>query len=291
MRKRMILGITAVLIVCFFTVGRGHGETRQEHLSFAVLPCSDVVMSYKKFHPLIEYLKIQTGLDVELLVPKDAQEFEWTIKNRDVDYVLQDPHTYVGMAGLYKRNALLRTLTKDGNTFQYGLFVVRKDSGITGIKGLKGKTVMFGPTLSAAKWIEAKRLLKENGLNIDKDLKAYQHGGCCEDIVFNVYLKAVDAGAVCEHFVEGHTERQKELGIDVKDLMVIGKTRKIPNRVLAARKGLSDEIVNRVNSALLGLDRQNPAHNRILLPAEIGGFERARDRDYDDMRAVMGVGR
>ena len=55
---------------------------------------------------------------------------------------------------------------------------------------------MFGPKLSAARWVAAKALFEENGMNIDKDLKAYSNGKCCEDVAFNVYLKAVDAGVV-----------------------------------------------------------------------------------------------
>jgi phosphonate transport system substrate-binding protein len=287
-RRRLHLLLFWILAVILFT-SAGYGGASPKRVTLAVLPCSDVVLNFKKFHPFVRYLEEQTGLKIDLIVPKDDQEFGWTIKNREIDFVFQDPHTYVSFAGLYKKNALIRAVTKDGKPYQYGLIIVRKDSGLKGIRSLKGRTVMFGPKLSAAKWIAAKEVFKENGIDIDKDLKAYQNGGCCEDIVFNVYLKAVDAGVVCEHFMEGHPEKQKELGIKVKDLAVIGKTVQVPTRIFTARKGLPDELVARVNQALLRLDKRIPAQAEILSQAEAGGFQTARDRDYDAVRVLMGL--
>jgi len=35
---------------------------------------------------------------------------------------------------------------------------------------------MFGPKASITKWVAARLLFEENGINIDKDLKAYSNG-------------------------------------------------------------------------------------------------------------------
>ena len=148
---------------------------------------------------------------------------------------------------------------------------------------------MFGPKLSSTKWIAAKEMFKENGINIDKDLKAYSNGGCCEDIAFNVFLKAVDAGVVCDHFIEEHSDKQKELGINVKQIIVIGRTKPVPTKIFAARKEINNGIVTKINQLLLRLDRNHPAHAEILFPAELGGFQKARDEDYDGIRAFLGA--
>lgn len=278
--------ILCALFMCFVVVA-SYAEKVKKHIKIAVLPCSDVEMTFKKFHPLITYLKQQTGFDVEIMVPRDDAEFEWAIKNGDIDFALQDFHTYIRLARLYKKDALIRALTREGETSQRGAIIVRKDSSINTIKDLRGKTVMFGPKLSATKWIAAKEVFKENGIDIDKDLRAYQNGGCCEDIAFNVYLKAVDAGIVCDHFFEEHSEDRNELGIDAKQLVVIGRTKSVPTRVFTARKELSDSIVTSINQALLSLNKKNPEHGKILYPAELGGFQKAEDKDYDKIRSLL----
>ena len=272
-------------------VGASFAESVTKNITIAVLPCSDVEMTFKKFHQLITYLIQQTGIDLKIMVPKDYAEFEWAIKNGDIDFALQDPHTYVRLARLFKRDALLSALTWAGKTSQSGLIIARKGSGINNVKDLRGKTVMFGPKLSAAKWIAAKEFFKETGIDIDKDLSAYSNGGCCEDIAFNVYLKAVDAGVVCDHFFEEHSEDRNELGMDPKQLIVIGRTKAVPTRVFTARKELSNSIVNRINRALLDLDKKNPEHAKILYPAELGGFQKAKDKDYDKIRSLIGANR
>ncbi len=148
---------------------------------------------------------------------------------------------------------------------------------------------MFGSKLSASRWLAARLLFEENGINIDKDLKSYSNGGCCEDIAFNVYLKAVDAGVVCDHFLDEHSEKQEELGINAKQLNIIGKTKAVPTRVFLARKGVSNDIVIKVNDGLLSLDRTKPEHAKILYPAEFGGFQRTKDEEYDSLRELKGT--
>lgn len=260
----------------------------RKKIVIGILPCSDVELSFKKFHPLITYLKMQTGLDIETVLPKSFEEFEWAIKNEDIDFAFQDPHTYVYLAKLYNRDALISALTWNGNTYQYGLIVTMKDSGINKVSDLRGKTVMFGPKFSTTKWIAAKAVFKESGIDINKDLRSYLNGGCCEDIAFNVFLKAVDAGVVCDHFLEEHSEKQKELGINVNQIKTIGRTGPVPTKVFAARKELDGNVVSRINQALLSLDKNNPEHAEVLYPAEAGGFQKSLDKDYDGIRVLMG---
>ena len=146
---------------------------------------------------------------------------------------------------------------------------------------------MFGPKLSMAKWIAAKSLLKEQGIDIDRDLKLYYHGGCCEDIAFNVYLKAVDAGVVCDDFLHEYPDNRKELGVDTDQLAVIGKTNSVPTRVFAARKALNHDLVIQVNQALLDLDTRNASDAKILHPAELGGFFKPGNEDYIGVKSLL----
>jgi phosphonate transport system substrate-binding protein len=287
MHKIVAKRVLIIAFLIYFLFVTGYAESAEKHITIAILPCSDVVMTFKKFHPLITHIKQQTGFDVELVVPKDYSKIESFIKKGELDFVFIDPHTYLRSAKLFNKKALIRTLTREGGTSQYGLIIVRKGSGINKIDDLRGKTVMFGPKLSAVKWLAAKEMLKENGINIDKDLRAYVNGGCCEDIAFNVYLKAVDAGVVCDHFLDEHSEKQKELGIDSEQIIIIGKTKLVPTRIFAARKEVSAEIVNKVNQALLTLDKKNPEHAKILSHAELGGFQKSKDEEYDSLRMLV----
>ena len=276
-----------ILLMLFLPFTAIKAEVVKKSINIAVLPCTDIVMTFKKFHPLVTYLTQQTGLPIRLVVPEDLTRFETSLNNGEIDFALQDPHTFLKLAHLFDKDSLLGVLTIDGGTTQSGVVVVRKDSGIQQVNDLKGKTVMFGPKFSASKWLAARLLFEDNGINIEKDLKAYFNGGCCEDIAFSVYLKAVDAGVVCEHFPGEHEEKQKDLGIDATKIVTIGQTKPVPMKILSARQGVNKDIINKINQSLLSLDRNNPDHVKILFPAEIGGFYKNLDTDFPSVKMMM----
>jgi len=276
-----------VAVLFFVLVGTTCADGAEKNITIAISPCTDVVMSFKKFNPLVTYLKEQTGLDISMVVPMDSEDFERDIKSGAIDFALQDPNVYVMFASLYDKDTLIRALTSEGGTSQSGVVIAREDSNINQLGDLTGKTVMFGPKLSAARWVAAKLLFEQNGINIDKDLKAYSNGRCCEDIAFNVHLKAVDAGVVCDHFLEDHSKKQKELGVEIKPIRVIARTGPVSTKVFAARLGTSKSTIAQINEALLRLDKNKPAHAKILSSAELGGFQRSRDEDYDNIRMLI----
>jgi len=261
-----------------------------KHVTVAILPCYDIVMTFKKFHPLITYLKQETGLQINMVVPRDFGQLQVSLKGGEIDFALQDPHTYVLLANLLNTDTIIKALTWEGSVFQHGVIITRKDSGIKSVSDLRGKSLMFGPKLSFSKWIAAKDLLKDNHINIDEDLRSYQNGGCCQDIAFNVYLKSVDAGVVCDHFLKEQAESDNDLGLDSNQLIAIAETGSVPTRVFVARKETDRDLVHRVDEALLKLDKQNPVHAAILYPVELGGFQRANDHDYDSVRVLMEEG-
>ena len=108
--KGIVLGALVVTLVMIS--GYAVGGTRV--VTIAILPCKDVVMTFKKFHLLAGYLKQETGMGVKLVVPEDSATFEKDLRNRDIDFAFQDPYTYVRLSDLYNRNFLLKGLTREG---------------------------------------------------------------------------------------------------------------------------------------------------------------------------------
>jgi phosphonate transport system substrate-binding protein len=277
----------ALSLVVLFSAFTAAEEQRR--VTLAVLPCSDEISTITKFSPLVKYLAAETGFEFKMSVSTSAAEFDNSVKSGEFDFVLQDPNTYVSHARFFQPDSLLSALNANGEALQQGIVIARKGRGIGRIEDLRGKSVMFGNELSAAKWVAARDLFEEHGIHIEKDLRSHPVGGCCEDIAFNVYLGAVDAGVVCAHFLSEHSEKQKELGVKVDALVTVGTTRPVPERVFAAHRKTERAVVEKVVQALLKLDRRSPEFEVILSRAELGGFRRATDREYDIMRVRPGA--
>jgi phosphonate transport system substrate-binding protein len=289
MIKKLCSGtLLSAFLVCWLIVGTYADETKR-HITIAIFPCTDPVRALKRFRPLVTYLEQKTGFHITLVVPTDPTEFETGLKNGDIHFVFQNARTYVRFAGSYHNEALLRTLTRKGATTQSGMVIVKKGSGIKKVADLRDKVVLFGPKHSTSRWVAAKLLFEESGLDIDKDLKVYSHGLSCEGMAFSVQYGGVDAAVVCEHLFEEHSEEQKQLGVKHEQLVVIGRTKLVPTRVLVPRQDVGSDIVNRVNQALLRLDKKMPVHDKILRSVELGGFQTSKDEDYNEIRLQLGI--
>lgn len=278
--SKLKIGVLVTILLGCLLIHISHASETPKNFTIAISPCTDVVSVYEKFHPLIAYLQEKMGFNIELTFPESYAEFEKVIQNKDIDFAFQDPDVYLKFAHLYNKDSLLMAVTPTGEVVQSGVVIVRKDSNIHKIEDLVGRSVIFGPKLSSTKWLMAKLLFVEKGVNIDKDLSKYSNGGCCEDIAFNVHLKATDAGVVCEHFLSEHEKKQQGLGVKTQQIRVIGRTKPVPTRVFVARLDVGDTLVRKVNQALLNLNNTNPAHAKILSRAEVGGFRKVRHEDY-----------
>jgi phosphonate transport system substrate-binding protein len=289
MIKRLCSGtVLTAFLVCWLIVGT-YAYGAEKHVTLAVFPCTDPVMAVKRFRPLVTYLEQETGFDIKLVVPTDLIEFETALKNGDIDFAFQNTRTYSQLTGLYDNGALLRALTRKGGATQSGVVIARKGSGIKKVADLRDRVVLFGPKHSMTRWVAAKSLFEESGLDIDKDLKAYSHGRSCEGMAFSVQFGGVDAALVCDHFLEEHSEKQKQLGVRPERLAVIGRTKLVPTRVFVPRQNVDSDIVNKVNQALLRLDKKMPAHDEILRSAELGRFQKSKDEDYNEIKMQLDI--
>ena len=260
----------------------------QEAIRIGITPCTDILKTFKIFQPLSLYLQDKLNRPVQLIIPKDFYEFETLAKNNKIDFAYQAPHTYIRLAKLYNKNNLLKSLTPKGDTTHHGVVIVRKDSAIKTLADLKGKVIMFGSKLSTAKSMATKELLKNNNIDINKDLKNYIYGGSCESIALNIFLKSVDAGAICDYSFEeiNDPEDTTEAEIPANQMRIIAETIEIPTWIFTALQKTDSQVVTEVFNALGELNGENEQQEHILEAAEIGGFVPANDSDYEQIRQM-----
>ena len=282
---------TLLLLLCLAQTGQAADKPRP--VQIAITPCTEVLKTFQEYQPLAAYLERQLHQPVKLIIPKDFPEFERLVKEGGVEFTFQAPHTYVRLAHLYNREMLLKALTPEGATKHRGVIIVRKDSPLQRIEDLRGKYVIFGAENDMAKNLSAKRLLAAKGINPDKDLRGYKHDGSCESIALNVFLKTADAGAVCDYSFKNINESGNgaESEIPPKQLRILGQTEEIPTWVFAARTGVDAKLIARINEALTALSQKNNKHEELLESAEVGGFVKAKDSDFDEIRKIVPMAR
>jgi phosphonate transport system substrate-binding protein len=248
-------------------------------LTITILPCADIIGTYKKFYPLAVFLQNEIGSKVVIKVPKDWDELNRLISTGETDFVYQPPHVYVQLEKYYKKSDILTALSLRGERQHHALLIVRSDSNISKVEDLRGKSLLFGSEFSTIKTVAGKGLLQQHGINYEKDLLEYRYGGSCDEIALNVYLKAADAGFVCDHVSKNLSSTpDKTWPIPPNSLRVIAETEESPTWIFSAVKSADASAVSAVIRALLSLHAtQN--HQALLKDIESWGFVPVRDSD------------
>lgn len=260
------------LLISFFTLFLFSAASQGEEtttVKIAILPCNDVVKTFERFKLLSEFIENETGLGVQTVFPKDEADLIRVFRKGNVDFIFHSPSGVSKIAELIDPQSVLKALGKDGKDYEIGYLIVRKDSGLKTIQDLKGKTVLLGMECSASRWRAAQQLFSDHGMDIEKDLRSYTDGGCCEDIYLNIFLKAADAGFVCQHYFE----EEKKLGEKrFEALTIIGRTSPTPTRIFAAHKDTPRAIIAKFLKALTAIDKNDPKFEHLVKTSEIGGF-------------------
>jgi phosphonate transport system substrate-binding protein len=266
----LLIGLSYWVIYAGQSMAGSRGQSRP--VMITILPCADISSTYKKFYPLAVFLQNEIGSKVVLQVPRDWDELSQLISSGETDFVYQPPHVYVQMEEHYRKNEILTALSLRGERKNHGLLIVRGDSNINKVGDLRGKSLLFGQEFSTIKTVAGKALLQKHGINYEKDLLGYRYGGSCEEIALNVYLKAADAGFVCDHLPINLTSPpNKTWSIPPNSLRVIAETEEYHTWIFSALKSADAPMVSAVIRALLSL-HENQNHQGVLKDIESWGF-------------------
>ncbi|MBI4670443.1 MAG: phosphate/phosphite/phosphonate ABC transporter substrate-binding protein [Chloroflexi bacterium] len=145
----------------------------------------------------------------------------------------------------------LRTYKGKLENYYQGQIIANKASGVKTLAELKGKTFCFVDPNSTSGYIIPRIVLKANGIDPDKDLKATQNAGSHDNVAIAVYKGDCDAGAT---FVDVRTDSNpiKQNYPDILDKVdVISISDNVPNDGLQVIKELDPKLTDAMVKGLL----------------------------------------
>ena len=242
-------------------------------VKIAHLPLYSAITLFDRFDPLMRYLSRKTGYEFKLVVPKDFEDFFDIVKRGEVEFSYSNPYIYIQLAdGGHLRAFATTIIPASGDIFR-GVIITHKDSSIRSLDDLKGKDVMVVSYKSAGGFLAQKLFLQENGIDVFRDLHL-REGKRQEEVILNVYRRAVDAGFVRETALDVLKEE-----IDLSRIRIVATTAYIANWPFAATKSAPERLTEQVRKSLLEIDDRS-----ILSAAGVEGFKAAADRDFDGLR-------
>ena len=230
-------------------------------------------MLMRSYQPLMDYLnKKIKGTEFILEASRDYASFEEKYKKRKPEFLLPNPwqtlqaiksgYTVIAMAG-------------EPEDFK-GIFIVRKDGGISKPADLIGKAISYPSPTALAACIMPQYFLYTHGININKDI-TNQYVGSQTSSIMNVYHKKTAAGAT---WPPPWRSFQKTQPNQAAQLKVIWETEPLINNSVMVRNDIPSNIRNQVQKLLTDLNKSKEGKN-ILENMETARFILATNKDYN----------
>jgi len=238
--------------------------------------------------PLMEYLKEALSVDgVKLVLAPNYEGIVKMLREGKIDISWLGTNNYLKAHEETGCEPIVKPI-RFGKPYYSGDIIVRVDSNINKLGDLKGKRIAFVDKGSASGYVYPMALFIKNGFNPAKDFKEISFLGEHDSVVWAVFYKKYDAGAVYTGAIKNLKDKEKE-GM----LKVIAHTIHVPNEPIVVARHVDRAMRQKILKAFLDCNDKNPLGKKVLTlynkvgHDQISGFVEAKDKDYDPVREVQ----
>lgn len=249
-------------------------------IRFAVTDVEGLETLQQEFGPFRDKLQELTGYTVELFPVGSRTAAVEAMRSNQLEFVLTGPSEYVVIKELVGGRIVAGWQRLD----YFSQVVALAEGPYNSVEKLKGQTVAFGAAGSASQHLGPAQALTDVGLRYGVD---YQPQIINRNVAIEAMIRG-DIAAVGMNFL--HLQRARDAYPDVA-FTVVARGRDLPNDLLVANAGVSDEMFGKVRDAFT--KRGSELMESVLASGKNekyrGGLFLAsvNDADYDYVRAMF----
>jgi phosphonate transport system substrate-binding protein len=249
-------------------------KSNPDVLRVAILPDENASQLIKQNKKLQLYLEERLDKKIDLVVTTDYSSMIEAMRFGRLELAYFGALSYV-MAKERSEIEAFAAQMKKGSIMYHGVIIVNKNSMISNILDVKGKTMAYGdPASTSSHLIPRAHLLTNAKLDIDDYEPVYL--GSHDAVALSVQNGNADAGGLSKKIFEHLVEREM---ISLDKVQVIAISNPFPNYPWTMQSNLDSELKDKIKQAFYDLD--DPA---ITKPLKADGFLPVPDSDYDVVR-------
>ncbi|WP_034412241.1 putative selenate ABC transporter substrate-binding protein [Derxia gummosa] len=236
----------------------------------------------RKFRPLGDYLKKETGIDVQFTPVSDYAAVVEGLASNKIDLAWLGGFTFVQARIRTKGGATPIVQRAEDEKFT-SKFIVPADSPAKTLADLKGKTFAFGAPSSTSGHLMPRYFLMKDGIDADRDFRTVAFSGAHDATVAFVASGRVEAGVLNASVYEKLVEAGNA---NVAKVRVLATTPTFFDYNWTVRPGLDAVLVKKLTDAFLKLDPANPEHKELMALQRASRFVPTKSSNYDGIEAA-----
>ncbi len=273
--RAFIFTISCLILSC----GDSDQEGLGEELRVLLVPADGgtEVGTLRDFEPLFRAVEQETGLRFSVRVGQSYSAVVQAMANKQVDIAFFGPVTYLQTRELGAAE-LLAVGVRQGKSVYFSAIFSRKDTEVTSVAALHGKSVAFGDLNSTSSFHFPVAMLLEQGIDpvsgLGKVILAGSHANA---------LAALQAGkvdAACASLTS-YSKAVENGHLNPEEIKVLLKSEPIPFPPLAMHSSLDPTLKQQLREAFRTL-HQNPALKREMLRGYGGQLVDRYDVDFPE---------
>jgi len=267
-----------------FPPGCAAGKRTPERLRLGLGGFWGSKASQNAYSTVASFLAARIGMPVDLVPIENYDDLIARLEKGDLEVAKLPPLAYVKARELMPCLRYLRTMVVDGAVYYSGYIIVRRDSPLTSLADLAGRSIAFVERSSASGYLFPVARLLAAGLKPGADFAGSRFLGTHEAVIRAVLDGEVEAGATFQGALK--SARMKE--IDIGSLRVLGVTGRIPLDAMVARQELAPALVRRITAALDELNNSTPDGRKALGRLHyVNGWVPGDDSFYQPVRRTL----
>jgi phosphonate transport system substrate-binding protein len=286
MASRVLCALFSIVLIYGCTSSTVQDEKKTYKIGYMI--CNSEQDTLQRFKPFTAYLSKKLNANFEMIAidtsdfTRHIEELDFTHTNSLLYLVMHRNHGVEILAA--EKNGSLGSRAK-------GMIIASKKSGITSLKDLKGKTMVFGPMLGPTSFMAQVDILMKDGIDPDNDLAYYaipdgsfKH----EKVIYGVLFGKYDAGAAPLLDFERMVWDGR---IDKDDFTILGESDAMPYCNFGVTQRVDEGFAQRFKEVLLNIKEEDTVEFegqsiRVLERAIVDGYEDVSDADFNGMREM-----
>ena len=277
-QRRRLISLLWLIVTAVAASGAQAAQAAQDPLIMGIFPRNKATETTTMYTPLANYMSERLGRKVILVTSKDFDSFWKGVVEHKYDIVHYNQYHYIHSAQAYKVIAHNQEFGKDAVA---GALYVRKDSGITTVAQLRGRTIIFGGGKDAMlSYIAPRFLLMQAGLK-ETDFKT-EFAVNPPNTLLALYNKQADAAGGGDILIDFPVVKN---AINTEELKLLAATEPLLFLPWAVKRSMPAKLAESIQSIIVNLGSDD-AGKVVLKAAMTTGMGKAEDKDYDPHRKM-----